>query len=92
MILRLSKVERIVLIFLLSGFKYIFILHVKYFLIKYLICNYSGFVFGADAIRSVILTTATVKYVITPKEAVHLSRLELEFQVKIIRKSYLLAV
>jgi len=39
-----------------------------------------GFVFGMDSIRSVILTTATVLNKITPKEAVHLSRLELEYQ------------
>lgn len=40
-----------------------------------------GFLYGVEALKSVILTVAAAERKITPEKAVYLSRLELEFQV-----------
>lgn len=41
-----------------------------------------GFIYGVDTIKSVILTLACVDRFITVEDAVHLSRLEEEYQLK----------
>lgn len=41
----------------------------------------SGFVYAVDTLKSVILAVACVERYISPEKAVHLSRLEEEYQV-----------
>ncbi|XP_050728869.1 ATP synthase mitochondrial F1 complex assembly factor 2-like [Eriocheir sinensis] len=53
---------------------------VRRYLLSYNVWAANGFLFGVEALKSVILTVAAAERKITPEKAVYLSRLELEFQ------------
>lgn len=65
---------------------YFFELRVKDFIV---LLWFAGFIYGVDTLKSVILTLACVERFLTAETAVHLSRLEEEYQVKKYKISFI---